>query len=238
MFLIPAIDLQGGRVARHDAADGRTTVYADDPVAQAEAFIGEGATWLHVVDLDRAFALGGDNDAMIRRLTALRGARVQLGGNLASADDIRRGSGLGASRLVAGTATLLDPALLSDVVAAADGASLAAAIDVQDGHVTLRRDSREVRHTPLHLVQRALVVGIKTVLLRDLTRDGTLAGAAVTLGKGLSGHGADIVVAGGAASLDEITEAAKGGVAGMIVGRALYERRFTLTEALRCSASR
>ena len=236
MQLLPAIDLKGGRVARYDASHESTTVYADDPVAAAEAFVAQGATWIHVVDLDRVYKFG-DNDALVRRLTAVRGAHVQLGGNLAAAEDIRRGRDLGARRLVAGTATLLDPALLSEVVASAGPATLAAAIEVRDGHVRLRRDSREVRHSALHLLQRALVVGIKTIVLRDLDRDGSLGGAAVSMAMQLAGHGADVTVAGGAASLDEIATAARAGLAGMVIGRALYEKRFTFAEALKCSVS-
>ena len=235
MELLPAIDIKGGQVARYDARDGRTTVYASDPIAQAEQVLAQGATWLHVVDLDRAFATGSDNDPLIMRIAKLPGAQVQLGGNLTTADDARRGVTLGAQRVVASTSALLNDVALAEIAKAASSVELAAAIDVREGRVTLRGDPRVIAETPAQLAARALNVGVRIIVYRDLGRDGLLGGASIADAKRLSGRGADVVVAGGAASLDDIRGARAAGLAGIIVGRALYEGRFTFAEALACS---
>lgn len=234
MQLLPAIDIKGGHVARYDAGDGRTTIYAADPVAQAEAFIAQGALWVHVVDLDRAYATGGNNDILIQRIARIPGARVQLGGSLASPDDVARGHTLGVTRVVVSTAALLDPPGLEQMIKAAGSTALAAAVDVRDGRVALRGDARNVAEPFAALATRAVAAGIRTIVYRDLGRDGSLGGADIAAAGQLVGRGADVLIAGGAAGLEDIRAARRAGLAGVIVGRALYEGRFTLAQALAC----
>ena len=115
MDIYPAIDLRGGRVVRLSQGDAaRETVYADDPVAQARAFIDQGATWLHVVDLDRAFGTGDNLEAVRSIIAAAGGAtRIQCGGGFRTAEAIASALGAGAARVVIGTAAVTDPEVVA-----------------------------------------------------------------------------------------------------------------------------
>jgi phosphoribosylformimino-5-aminoimidazole carboxamide ribotide isomerase len=230
VLILPAIDIRGGRVASGDV------VYQADPVAQAEAFLAQGAHWLHVVDLDRAFGTGGDNTALIRRIAALPGAAVQVGGLLRTAEQAGAALETGAARAVVATEVALDDARLDEVVARCGAAALGAALDVRQGSLALRGVRRPAGRTASEVAAGAVRRGIRTLLYRDLDRDGALTGldvaGAATLRAAVPP--ADIIVAGGGASLAELSAARAAGLAGVIIGRALYERRFTLGDAIAC----
>lgn len=129
MQVYPAIDIQGGGVAR---ATGRA-----DPVAWAARLVAGGADWLHLVDLDRVRG-AGDNDALVSRVARLAGVRVQMGGSLATPDDLARGFALGASRAVVATAALADATALEAIVSRHPAGRLAASVDVQRGRPVRR----------------------------------------------------------------------------------------------------
>lgn len=214
MQLYPAIDVQGGGLAR---AAGR------DPAAEAHALAGAGATWMHVVDLDRAFG-AGRNDAVVRRvLDALAGIRVQLGGGLTAEADVREALGWGAARIVVGPDAI---AQLPRLAGAVGPERLGLAIDPRTG--------APLPAPPEALTEQAVAAGVTTVVYRDRERDGTLRGADLPAAARLLGRGADVVLAGGVVGLDELRLARARGFAGVIVGRALLEGRFTLAEALAC----
>lgn len=235
MQVYPAIDVKGGRVVRYTDG-GPETVYAPDPVAAAEAFIADGARWLHVVDLDRAFDTGGDNDALLRRIAGLQGASVQVGGLLSGADQVARALDLGAARAVVATGAAADSRAWEAITAAVDPSRLAVAVDVRQGRVVQRGSAEPLALAADALVRRAVAAGVRAVIHRDLQRDGELAGADVDGAARLMGLGADILVAGGIASPAHLIAARDARLAGAIVGRALYEGRLTLWEALACSA--
>lgn len=227
MQLYPAIDIQGGRVAR---SGGRT-----DPVDWAERLAAGGAGWLHVVDLDRAFG-AGENDDAVRRITRLGGTRVQMGGLLTTPEEVTRAFALGAARAVVGSAVLADPAALEAIVSRHHGDGLAASVDVRRGQAVRRGAPSPLGLSPADLVGRAVAAGIRTVVYRDLERDGSLAGADVEGAARLNGLGAELVIAGGVASKADLVAAREAGLAGAIVGRALIEGTITLEEALACSS--
>ncbi len=226
MQVYPAIDVQGGRVARSSAPD---------PVALAEQFVAGGARWLHLVDLDRAFG-SGENDALMRRIAAIAGVRVQAGGLLASPGEIARALDLGASRAVVATAAAADPPVMDAIVSSVQPSRLAVAVDVRGGRVVRRGSPEALAVSPGDLVRRAVAVGIEVVVHRDLERDGALGGADVDGAARITGLGAEIIVAGGIASRAHLLAAREAGLAGAIVGRALHEGRLTLAEALACSS--
>lgn len=229
MQLYPAIDIQRGKAAH--LFRGET----DDPLRIAERFLAEGATWLHLVDLDRAFNTGGDNTAQLRSIAALSGARIQLGGLLRAPADVQRGIDAGAVRMVVATATLLDSALLASLVSVAGCGRLAAAIDVRMGLPVLRGAVEPVRKTAVELAGRALDSGVDTILYRDLDRDGRLTGLDIAGAAALLPLGVNVIVAGGGASCADLQNARASGLGGVVVGRALYESRFTFREAIACS---
>jgi len=228
--IYPAIDIEGGRLAR----GAGPVAAAADPAAQAEAFRAAGARWIHVVDLDRAFGRG-DNGALVRRVCGTAGVAAQVGGNVDDADWARELVEAGAARVVFGLAATLDRALLGELVAAVGARRAAVAIDVRDGVPTLR-SSGPASLALGEIVDRARDAGVRTLVHRDLDRDGTLSGADVGAATALAESGLEVIAAGGVASLEEIERAAAGALAGVVVGRALYEGIFTLEEAVACSA--
>jgi phosphoribosylformimino-5-aminoimidazole carboxamide ribonucleotide (ProFAR) isomerase len=234
MQVYPAIDVRGGRVAR-SSGTGSPVGFPTDPLDVAEQLVARGARWLHLVDLDRVFG-SGDNDALMRRIARLAGVRVQIGGLLASADDVTRAFALGASRAVLSTAALADSAVVNAIVAHSPPDRLAASVDVRLGRAARRDASSPLSISPPELVTRAVAAGIAVIVYRDLERDGTLAGPDLDGATQLNGLGAEIIVAGGIASQAHLLAARDAGLGGAIVGRALLEGKITMEEALACSS--
>lgn len=224
MLLYPAIDLTAGRVARGTATD---------PVDAARRFHAAGAAWLHVVDMDRAFQTGRENDVWVRRLAALPDVRVQLGGGLTDADAVRAALDLGIARVALGASAARDVAALGVLVARCGADRLAVALDVRQGTVTDRVEGGGGER-PVDVARRVRDTGIGTVVYRDLDRDGRLGGADLEGARAVGIGDIEVILAGGVSTLDELRAARAAGVAGVIVGRALHEGHFTLAEALAC----
>jgi phosphoribosylformimino-5-aminoimidazole carboxamide ribotide isomerase len=236
--LFPAIDIRHGRVVRLSQGEAtRQTVYGDDPVAVAERFAEQGALWIHVVDLDRAFG-HGENLALVRQIVARAGwrVRVQLGGGLRTVEKVREGLEQGASRVVIGTAAALDPAVVPAALAAVGNDRVAVGIDARDGRVAIRGWTETSSLTAEALAQRVSGDGVRTVIYTDVARDGMLAGPDLEGARRLKSTGVDVIASGGVAGLEDIRAAREAGLAGAIVGRALYEGRFGLAEALEAAA--
>jgi phosphoribosylformimino-5-aminoimidazole carboxamide ribotide isomerase len=236
--LYPAIDIRYGRVVRLSQGEAtRQTVYGDDPVAVAERFAEQGAEWIHVVDLDRAFG-DGENMALVRRIVARVGWRVkvQLGGGLRSAELIQAGLEQGVSRVVIGTAAALDASLVPAVLAAEGAERIAVGIDAREGQVAIRGWTETSSVTAEALARRVTADGVRTIVYTDVARDGMLGGPDLEGARRLQQGGAMVVASGGVAGVEDIRAARDAGLAGVIVGRALYEGRFDLVEALEAAA--
>jgi phosphoribosylformimino-5-aminoimidazole carboxamide ribotide isomerase len=234
--LLPAIDLRGGRVVRLQQGDfARETAYADDPEAVARAFTADGARWLHVVDLDAAAGSGARQDAPIARIVAAGGqAKVEVAGGLRDELAVDAALDGGAARAVVGTAALADPAFARRLVDRHGADRIAVALDVRDG--------RAVGHgwrpdAPAVDVERALGdlsdVGVRTFEVTAIDRDGLLGSPDLDLYRRLIAldRGA-IVASAGIATIADLLALRDLGCAGAIVGRALYEGRFTLRKAM------
>lgn len=234
MDLYPAIDIRNGRVVRLSRGDAAAeTSYGDDPVAQAEAFLAAGARWIHVVDLDRAFGTG-DNLAVIGRLARTLGARVriQVGGGLRSLDALAAVLDFGVSRGVLGTAAITDPGLVPAAIAASGADRVAIGLDTRGGKVAIRG---WVETTPLlaaDVCRRVLSEGARAIIYTDVSRDGMLTGPDIEGARALQGLGASVIASGGVAGIADLVAARDAGLAGAIAGRALYEGKFTVSEAL------
>jgi len=228
--LYPAVDVQGGRVARSAFSD---------PLAVARQFARDGARWVHFVDLDRALGTG-DNRELVRRFLAgaAGGARllVQVGGALGTEAVIDDMLGWGARRVVIGTAAAVDAALVARLLARHGADRLAVGIDARDGRLAARGSTTVIDLAPVELARRVQALGARTVIYTDAARDGTLTGPDLVGARAIAALGLDVIVSGGVAWLDDLRRAADAGLAGAIVGRALHERRFTLAEALACVA--
>ncbi len=238
MDFLPAIDVRNGRVVRLSQGESaRQTVYSDDPITIAEQFVGQGAEWLHVVDLDRAFGQG-DNTELIRELIRMVGgrARVQLGGGFRDLDRVRSAIACGAARVVIGTAAALDPAFIPAAAQAVAHERLAVAIDVRMGWVALRGWTETSSRTAEELARNVLDQGVETLVYTDIERDGMLHGPDVSGALALRFPGSRVILSGGVATIDQVASACIAGLDGIIVGRALYEGRFSLAEGLRAAS--
>ena len=228
MELYPAVDIEGGRVARSPSVA--------DPIAAVRQFAHDGARWVHVVDLDRAFGTG-ENRELTRRLLAEVAVRIQVGGSLTTDEGVAELVGWGATRVVIGTAAAVDPVLVARLLARYGAERLAVGIDARDGRVAARGSDVTLALTPLELARRVRGQGARTVIYTDAARDGSLAGPDVDGAHAIAALGLDVIASGGVASLDDLRRVRAAGLAGAIVGRALHEGRFTLREALACVAA-
>jgi len=235
MELYPAIDLRGGEVVRLAQGESdRQTSYGTDPAAQARAFADAGARWLHVVDLDRAFGTG-DNDTAIAAIVAAVGTRlaVQVGGGVRNVERARTLVDLGVARVILGTAAVERPELVDVVVAAVGPESIAVGIDARDGAVALRGWTETSAIQATDLAIRVAGQGVRTVIYTDIARDGMLGGPDLAGSVALqAAAGVSVIASGGIATLADLEAVAAAGLGGAITGRALYEGRFALADAL------
>jgi phosphoribosylformimino-5-aminoimidazole carboxamide ribotide isomerase len=236
--LLPAIDIRNGRVVRLSQGErARQTVYGDDPVAVAERFLEQGAKWIHVVDLDRAFGTG-ENLAVVHLIAARMASKLQLelGGGLRSKDLIREALDLGFARVVIGTAAAIEPAFVPEMLAELGPARLAVGIDAREGRVAVRGWTETSTTRVEDLARRVVQAGIQTMIYTDISRDGMLNGPDLAGAVSLKPLGARVIVSGGIADSNDVRAACQAGLDGVIVGRALYEGRLTLADALLATA--
>jgi phosphoribosylformimino-5-aminoimidazole carboxamide ribotide isomerase len=226
--LYPAIDIRGGRCVRLVQGDfDRETVYGDDPIAIAKEYETAGARWIHVVDLDAA-RRQGSNRAVIEATAAAVDVQVQTGGG------VRDGSllGRGVARVVFGSAALVDPAMVTEVAHGHPG-GVAVGLDHRDGEVRVRGWEEGSGRRLDDIVAEFTGAGVAAFVVTDIGRDGMLAGPDVDGLRMLAARTpVPVIASGGVGTLDDLRMLTETGVAGVIVGKALYERRFTVEQAL------
>lgn len=240
LTLYPAIDLKGGQVVRLARGEmDRATVYATDPAAQARAFADAGFAWLHVVDLDGAFAGRPANAEAVRAiLAAVPGAKVQLGGGIRNMAVAEAWLAAGVARIILGSAAVKDPAFAREACRAFPG-RVALGIDARDGMVATEGWA-EVSDVPaVELARRFEDAGAAAIITTDIARDGMLTGvnvaATAVMARAVS---VPVIASGGVAGVADIIalREAKAGIAGAILGRALYEGRLSPAGALAAAA--
>lgn len=242
MIIYPAIDLRGGRVVRlTEGKFDQEKSYGDDPVAVARAFKAAGATWLHVVDLDGAKDPTRRQTALVERLVGESGLRVQTGGGIRDAAQVATLLSAGVERVIVGSLAVRSPVLVHgwlrtfgpekiilspDVRLDANGIPWIAAAGWQETTGVALDD----------FLADYQVAGLRHILCTDISRDGKLTGPNSALYARLTGKftSLQIQASGGVSSLDDLRQLKTTGAAGAIVGRALYEKKFTLQEALAC----
>jgi phosphoribosylformimino-5-aminoimidazole carboxamide ribotide isomerase len=241
MQIIPAIDLKNGHCVR--LSQGRQdalTVYDNDPTAVARNFFTSGATMIHVVDLDGAF--GHESSANRTALNTILSVRVpiQFGGGVRTAEDIRCLTDSGVDRVVLGTVAAESPETLQSLVAQFDS-QICVGIDAREGKVVTRGWETTTEFSALDLARRVVGAGIKRVIYTDTIRDGMLTGPNIEQAIAVArASGLKVTVAGGMSSLEDIKRLRDTGemlIDSVIVGKALYEGKFTLEEALRVADS-
>lgn len=223
--IYPAIDLRGGKVVRLKEGDpARMTAYSSNPAETARRWLEAGASWLHVVNLDGAF--GESDDANRRALEAILklGAQVQFGGGMRARAAVERALELGVSRVVLGTIAVEEPDVVGNALKKFGAAKIAIGIDARDGLVRVRgwKDNSGVSATSLALQMRTL--GLRTVIFTDVSRDGLGSGLNISSTRRLAEvSGLDVIASGGVHTLDDAIAAREANLAGVIIGRALYE---------------
>jgi phosphoribosylformimino-5-aminoimidazole carboxamide ribotide isomerase len=234
MIIYPAIDLRGGRVVRLKEGDPeRQTVFSDDPLATARDWIEQGATWIHMVNLDGAFAAANDNGDILEQVARL-GVKAQFGGGLRSMADIERAIVQGAARVVLGTVAIQQPEVVSEAVTRWGADQICVALDARDGRITTHGWQQTADLTPAQVGEDMARRGVRHALYTDVSRDGGLQGVNVAATVALAqATGLGVIASGGVSSLEDIRRlAASQVVAGAVVGMALYEKRLTLAAAL------
>jgi phosphoribosylformimino-5-aminoimidazole carboxamide ribotide isomerase len=230
--LYPSIDLRGGQVVRlHQGDFDRETVYGDDPLAVARSFAAAGARWIHVVDLDAARREGSNRDVVVA-IAAAVDVPVQTGGG------VRDGSLLevGLARVVIGSAAIEDPGLVRSM-AARWPERVAVGLDHWDGEVRVRGWEQGSGRQLLDVAAELAVPGVAAFVVTDISRDATLVGPDVDgLGRLLTSTPVPVIASGGVGSLDDLAALRSLGVAGVIVGKAIYEGRFKVEEAVHACA--
>lgn len=241
LTIFPAIDLKGGQVVRLAEGDmDRATIYGDDPGHQARLFAEAGATRLHVVDLDGAFAGQSVNGAAVEDIVAAFPGRVQVGGGIRDRAAVDRWLECGADRVIIGTAALKDPDFVRSAARDLPG-RIVVGVDAKDGMVATEGWADVSDVTAIDLAMRFEDAGVAALLFTDVGRDGLLKGcnvaATVELAKAVN---IAVIASGGVAGLGDI-EALRphvgDGVEGVITGRALYDGRLDLAEAIRAGAA-
>jgi len=226
--LYPAVDIEGGRVVRAHGAGA-------EPLRALAAFTNAGARWIHLVDMDRAYGRP-DNHELIGAVLAAARIPVQVGGGLFRETDIDQMFTLGATRVVIGPRGAVDSGLVARLSARHGATRLAVGIDAKDGRVAPRGTKDILDLTARELATRVAGLGIRTIIYNEVTRDGKMTGPDIAGARELAalGGGLDVIVSGGVGSLDDLRAARAAGLAGACVGRALYDGKFTVAEALAC----
>jgi phosphoribosylformimino-5-aminoimidazole carboxamide ribotide isomerase len=235
VILYPAIDIRGGHAVRLERGEyGRETLYDDDPADAARRWVEQGARFLHVVDLDGARSGSPENLAHVRRIAAEVSVPVQLGGGLRDAGAVAEALEAGASRVVLGTATLAQPELV-EALAAEHGEGIVAGVDARSGRVAIEGWERETAASPGDLIAELAGRGVRRFVYTPVEVDGTMEGPGIDglRAAAAAAVDAELIYSGGVGSLDHLRALAGlglGNLAGVIVGRALYEGRFTVAE--------
>jgi phosphoribosylformimino-5-aminoimidazole carboxamide ribotide isomerase len=235
LILYPAIDIRNGRAVRLAQGDyDREIAYDDDPVVAARRWADDGARWLHVVDLDGAKAGEPVNLEHVRRIVAAVGVPVQLGGGLRDSKKVEEAISSGAERVVLGTAAVKDPDLAA-AIAAAHGERIVASVDARSGKVAAEGWTEDSELQTTEVVAALAERGIRRFVYTPVDVDGLMEGPDLdSLREVAEATQGEVIYSGGIGTLDDLRAVAALGienVVGVIVGRALYERRFTVAEA-------
>ncbi len=239
MILYPAIDLKDGQCVRllHGEMD-KATVFGDDPAAQAAKFQAAGCDWLHLVDLNGAFAGAPVNAAAVEEILARVTVPCQLGGGIRDMATIETWLSKGLARVILGTVAVENPALVREAAAAFPG-KVAVGIDARNGKVATKGWAEETDILVTDLAQSFEDAGVAAIIYTDILRDGAMQGPNIKATEALArAVTIPVIASGGVASLADLTALRDTGViAGAISGRALYDGAIDLTQALKALAA-
>lgn len=233
MILFPAIDLRDGKAVRLVEGDfAQETVFDTNPVVAAKRWCEAGAEWLHVVDLDGARTGATANTEAVAAIRTAVDIPIELGGGIRSTDAAERYFALGIDRVILGTAAVANPHLVESLVSTW-GSRVAVGLDARDGKLATDGWIEQSQESALDLALKLRDVGVETFIITDIKRDGKLQGPNLTqLGQVQDALRTGVIASGGISSIEDVRAVASLGIDGAIIGRALYDGRIDLTEAI------
>lgn len=241
MIIIPAIDLRDGKVVRllQGKAEDQT-VYSDDPASTAIRWEHAGAQWLHLVDLDGAFDGAAGNLSAVRSILGAISIPCELGGGVRSIDQAAKLLSLGIERVVFGTVAITDPDIVARAVERFGPEHIVVGIDARDGKVAVRGWTETSGIDALELARNMRTIGVTRIVYTDISRDGMQTGPNIEATVRLAREtGVSVIASGGVSSADDIRQLARhssDGIEGVITGKALYDGRMTLEEAIEAAS--
>ena len=233
MELFPAIDLIDGCAVRLVKGDyAQKTIYSENPAAVARSFAAAGAKYLHVVDLEGAKDGGTPNLETIRTIVRESGLLVEVGGGIRSEEVIKTYLDAGVFRVILGTAAVQNPAFLEEMVRKY-GEKIAVGVDIKDGRVAIKGWTEVSEESCFAFCEKLQKIGVKTIICTDISKDGTLTGPNVEYTKLLTEKtGLDVIASGGVSCMDDLARLHECGIKGAIIGKALYEKKISLPDAV------
>lgn len=235
MQLYPAIDMKNGQCVRlRQGAFKDITIYSDAPEKVAAHWQEKGASFLHLVDLDGALAGYSVNEEVIRRIADTVSIPIEIGGGIRSGEAVERMLGLGVRRVIIGTKAVEHPEFLRDIVRTFGEEAIVAGVDAKDGMVAVEGWEKVSSLTARDLCLTMKEYGVRHIVYTDISRDGMLSGPNVEATRKLTEEtGLDIIASGGVSCMEDLKCLHEAGIRGAVIGKALYENRIDLAEAVR-----
>lgn len=232
MWVIPSVDIRRGRCVQLVGGRPETERVYGDPVERAQRWVAEGARYLHIVDLDAAMGTG-DNFRKVAEVLANVRVGIQVGGGIRTLDRACEFLGIGASRVILGTAAVKDPGLLMRLIKLAGSDRVMAALDSRSGRVAVEGWKEQTEKSVLGFARGLERMGVGSLLFTSVDVEGSMGGvAAREVKEVVSATKVPVFASGGVGSLEDVRMAREAGAAGLVIGMALYEGKFTLEQAL------
>lgn len=234
MQLYPAIDIKDGKCVRlTQGLFDNVTIYSDTPADMARQWVEQGATFLHLVDLDGALAGKSVNATVIRAIAQTVSVPIQIGGGIRSAEAIQAMLDAGVTRVIIGTKAVQHPAFIKEIVERFGAERIVIGVDAKDGMVAIEGWEKVSSLSALDLCNQMKAYGVRHIVYTDISKDGMLTGPNVAYTQKLTEEtGMDIIASGGVSCMSDLEELDKRGIHGAIIGKALYEKRISLQEAV------
>lgn len=235
MQLYPAIDMKGGKCVRlTQGLFDNIKVYADTPADMAALWCEQGATFLHLVDLDGALAGHSVNEEAIERIVKTVSVPLQLGGGIRSEEAIAGMLKLGVTRCIIGTKAVENPEFIRDMISKFGSERIVVGVDAKDGLVAVEGWEKVSELTALELCKTMKSYGVKHIVYTDIAKDGMLLGPNISYTRQLTKEtGINVIASGGVSSMEDLSRLYDAGIQGAIIGKALYEKRVDLKEAVK-----
>ncbi len=234
MQLYPAIDIKNGQCVRLRQGQFQDSqIYSKNPIEIARLFVSQGASFIHMVDLDGALVGFSVNDTVFKEIAGEVNIPIQVGGGIRTIKDIENKIELGINRVIIGTKAVENPAFVKEAVKEFGSDRIVIGIDAKDGMVAIQGWEKVSTVSAIDLAMQVKDIGVKTIVYTDISKDGMLLGPNVEQTKELSDvTGLDVIASGGVSSMKDLELIAGSGVHGAIIGKALYEKKVDLAKAI------